>query len=398
MLNPDRILIGSAQTQDGLAAAEALKEVYAAWIPRARILTVNTWSSELTKVIANAMLAQRISSINSVSALCDATGADIDEIASAVGQDARLGSKFLQAGLGFGGSCFKKDILNLIYMANSLNLPEVADYWMQVLCINDYQRNRFVASVVKKLNSSLVGKKLAILGWAFKEDTNDTRESPAIEVVRSLLRESPRELIIYDPGCNPQNILSEAQSLLALPGQDLVGPSGPIRAVTDAFEACQDAHAVLILTPWDQFRYPVMTSQPDAFFDSVEHGDRLCSQMAGLTTKFEVMAANSTHQDDGELECDADCEDCLQADDTTSKTRTNVPWQRIAKAMKKPSLVFDARGLVDIVEMEKLGFTVERIGKVHPDSALFGKFSAFPSPSSLVELDKVPPLTPVHRL
>ena len=120
--------------------------------------------------------------------------------------------------------------------------------------------------------------------------------------------------------------------------------------------------------------------------------------MAGLTTKFEVMAANSTHKDDGELECDADCEDCLQADDMTSKARTIVPWQRIAKAMKKPSLVFDARGLVDIVEMEKLGFTVERIGKVHPDSALFGKFSAFPSPSSLVELDKVPPLTPVHRL
>jgi UDPglucose 6-dehydrogenase len=296
LLNPDRILIGSAQTLDGLAAAEALRTVYAAWIPRSRILSVNTWSSELAKVIANAMLAQRISSINSVSALCGATGADIDEIASAIGQDARLGSKFLQAGLGFGGSCFKKDILNLVYMANTLNLPEVADYWMQVLHMNDFQRDRFVGSVVKKMNSSLVGKKLAILGWAFKEDTNDTRESPAIEVVRSLLRESPRELVIYDPGCNSQKILSEAQQLLALPGQDLVGPTGPIRAATDAFDACQDAHAVLILTPWEHFRYPINTTHADAFFDSVEHGDRLCGQMAGLTTKFEVMAASSTQQ------------------------------------------------------------------------------------------------------
>ncbi|KAI5235252.1 nucleotide sugar dehydrogenase [Aureobasidium subglaciale] len=371
LLNPDRILIGSAQTHDGLAAAESLRDVYAAWIPRARILTVNTWSSELAKVIANAMLAQRISSINSVSALCDATGADIDEIAHAIGQDTRLGAKFLQAGLGFGGSCFKKDILNLVYMANTLNLPEVADYWMQVLHMNDFQRDRYVASVVKKMNSSLVGKKLAILGWAFKEDTNDTRESPAIEVVRSLLRESPRELVIYDPGCNPQTILEEVQSMLALPGQDLVGPMGPIRAVTDAFEACQDAHAVLILTPWDHFRYPMKPS-PDAFFDSVQHGDKLCGQMAGLTTKFEVMAASASKKDDGERECDADCKDCLQADNESSKTRTNVPWERISKAMKKPGWVFDARGLVDILEMEKLGFKVERIGRVHPGSPLFG--------------------------
>jgi UDPglucose 6-dehydrogenase len=392
LLNPDRILIGSAQTQDGLAAAEALKEVYAAWIPISRILTVNTWSSELAKVIANAMLAQRISSINSVSALCDATGADIDEIASAVGQDTRLGSKFLQAGLGFGGSCFKKDILNLVYMANTLNLPEVADYWMQVLHMNDFQRDRFVASVVKKMNSSLVGKKLAILGWSFKEDTNDTRESPAIEVVRSLLRESPRELAIYDPGCNSQKILSEAQNLLALPGQDLTGPTGPIRAVTDAFDACQDAHAVLILTPWEHFRYPVNTSHPDAFFDSVEHGDRLCSQIAGLTTKFEVMAASSTQQNNGELACDTNCEDCLQANDTTSRSRTDVPWSRIARAMKKPALVFDARGLVDVVEMEKLGFKVERIGKVHPDSPLFGKFPILLIVKSW--LGEAPPLTP----
>ncbi|KAI4724923.1 nucleotide sugar dehydrogenase [Aureobasidium sp. EXF-10728] len=378
LLNPDRILIGSAQTRDGLAAAEALKDVYAAWIPRARILTVNTWSSELAKVIANAMLAQRVSSMNSVSALCDATGADIDEIASAIGQDTRLGSKFLQAGLGFGGSCFKKDILNLVYMANTLNLPEVADYWMQVLHINDFQRDRFVASVVKTMNSSLVGKKLAIFGWAFKEDTNDTRESPAIEVVRSLLRESPRELVIYDPGCNTQKILAEAQELLAQPGQDLIGPSGPIRAVAEAFEACQNAHAVLILTPWEHFRYPMNPSQPDAFFDSIAQGDKICGQMAGLTTKFEVLAASASKKDGGEVECEAGCEDCLQADGVASKARTNVPWSRIAKVMKKPSWVFDARGLVDVVEMEKLGFKVERIGKVHPDSPLFGKIS-FPS-------------------
>lgn len=190
LLNPDRILIGSAQTKSGLAAATALKNVYSAWIAQSKIMTVNLWSSELAKLVANAMLAQRISSINTISAICEQTGADVDEIASAIGRDARLGPKFLKAGLGFGGSCFKKDILSLVYLAETLNLDEVAEYWRHVITINEYQRCRYVKRVVRNLHGTLIGKKISILGYAFKKDTSDTRESPAVEVVKALLADS----------------------------------------------------------------------------------------------------------------------------------------------------------------------------------------------------------------
>ncbi|TIA50967.1 nucleotide sugar dehydrogenase [Aureobasidium pullulans] len=374
LLNPDRILIGSIQTKEGLAAAAALKSVYSAWIEKSRILTVNLWSSELAKLVANAMLAQRISSINSISAVCEATGADIDEIAFTVGQDSRIGHKFLQAGLGFGGSCFKKDILNLVYMANTLNLSDVAEYWMQVLRMNDYQRTRFVRTVVKKMNSSLIGKKLAIFGWAFKEDTNDSRESPAIEVVKELLRESPKELVIYDPGCNPAGIIDEIQQIIAAPDQDLLYPHGPIRVVSDAFEACQEANAVLLLTPWDQFRYPAETQKPDAFYDHEAGKEGINKQMAGVTAKFETLAAGCSKQLVEELPCEDDCQDCSLDHNDRCTSRANVPWKRIVKIMKKPGLVFDARSLVDVTAMEDIGFKVEVIGKVSTRSPLYGEF------------------------
>jgi UDPglucose 6-dehydrogenase len=221
-------LIGSSRTEAGLAAAAALEEVYSAWVPRSRIVTVNLWSSELSKLVANAMLAQRISSINTVSAICERTGADVDEIAKAIGLDPRLGPKFLKAGLGFGGSCFKKDILSLVYLAETLNLEEVAEYWRQVITINEFQRNRFVKRVVSNLHGTLIGKKISILGYAFKKDTSDTRESPAVEVVKSLLADNPAEIAIFDPRCNPEDVKDEIKRLFATTGLKLLKPDGPI--------------------------------------------------------------------------------------------------------------------------------------------------------------------------
>jgi UDPglucose 6-dehydrogenase len=212
-MHPDRILIGSATTPGGAKAAETLKGIYAAWVPPSRILTINTWSSELTKLVANAMLAQRISSINAVSALCEELGADVNELSLGLGADSRLGPRFLHAGVGFGGSCFEKDILNLSYMAQSLHLSEVADYWMGVLDINKYQRQRFSRKVVRALNGSLRGKKIAVLGFAFKENTNDTRNSVAVHFIAELTAEMPAEISIFDPGCSVARCRSTGRKL-----------------------------------------------------------------------------------------------------------------------------------------------------------------------------------------
>ncbi|KAF2153688.1 nucleotide sugar dehydrogenase [Myriangium duriaei CBS 260.36] len=375
LLNPDRILIGSTRTPEGLAAAAALKGVYGAWVDEERIITVNIWSSELAKLVANAMLAQRVSSINSISAICEATGADIREIAMAVGKDTRLGSKFLKAGLGFGGSCFQKDILNLVYMARTLHLDEVAEYWMQVLKMNEYQRNRFVRQVVKKLNSSLIGKKLSVMGWAFKEDSNDTRESPAIEVVKSLLNESPKEIVIFDPGCNPQSIYDDVRRLIAphFPGRDLIHPEGPIRAATDSLDACRDAHAVLLLTPWDHFRWPAKPLKPAAFYENATgQQDKIEDHIAGITAKFETIAASDHETYAQELDCLEGCGECSRDHKAYRASCTNVPWDQIAKIVRRPGLVFDARGVVDVKAMEKLGFNVEVIGSVDSHSSLIG--------------------------
>src|SRR6478752_5402502 len=206
--NPDRILIGGEVTPEGNAAVEALVSVYARWIPRERILTTNLWSSELSKLVANAFLAQRISSINSISALCEATGADVDEVANAIGKDSRIGPKFLKSSVGFGGSCFQKDILNLTYLCESFGLPEVAAYWTSVVGINDWQKHRFAARIVKSLFNTVADKKIAVLGFAFKKDTNDTRESAAINVVRDLLAEHAK-VTVYDPKVPAHEIVTD---------------------------------------------------------------------------------------------------------------------------------------------------------------------------------------------
>lgn len=198
LLAPSRVLIGGEQTPDGLAAIETLVSVYANWVPRAQIITTNLWSSELSKLVANAFLAQRVSSINSITALCEETDADIDEIARAIGSDHRIGSKFLKASVGYGGSCFQKDILNLVYICETYGLKEVSEYWHQVVLMNEYQKSRFANKIVSRMFNTVTGKKIAIFGFAFKKDTGDTRETAAVYVMKQLLEERAA-LSVYDP-------------------------------------------------------------------------------------------------------------------------------------------------------------------------------------------------------
>ncbi len=247
--NPDRILIGGDDTPAGREAVEALVSVYANWVPRERIITTNLWSSELSKLVANAFLAQRISSINSISALCEATGADVDEVARAIGTDSRIGPKFLKASVGFGGSCFQKDILNLVYLCESFGLPHVSEYWRQVVHLNDWQKSRFVEKIVRTLFNTVNGKRIAVLGFAFKKDTNDTRESPAIQVCRDLLREHAR-LAIYDPQVEAENIHRDLTDAGVSP--ELLATHVEIH--TEPYEAAKGAHALVALTEWDEFR------------------------------------------------------------------------------------------------------------------------------------------------
>ena len=243
--NPDRILIGGERTPEGEAAMEKLVSIYARWVPRERILTSNLWSSELSKLVANAFLAQRISSINSISALCEATGADVDEVAHAIGHDSRIGPKFLKASVGFGGSCFQKDILNLVYLCEHFRLPEVAAYWESVVKMNDWQKSRFTRRIVETLFNTVSGKRIAVLGFAFKKDTNDTRESAAIAVVRGLLEENAT-VVVYDPKVPADEIR-----------RDVLGAGRTderLVVVGSAGEAAEGAHAIAVLTEWDEFK------------------------------------------------------------------------------------------------------------------------------------------------
>ena len=239
--NPDRVLIGSRETQSGLKARAQLVDIYSRWIPADKIITSNIWSSELSKLVANAFLAQRVSSINSISALCEKTDADISEVARAVGMDGRIGNKFLKAGIGFGGSCFKKDILNLVYLCSYYGLQEVADYWESVIKVNEYQQDRFMANILGNMFNTLAGKKICILGFAFKADTGDTRESPAVYITRKLLAEHA-QVVISDP---------KALKNAAI---DLAADEGKISYIEDPYRAASGCHALAILTDWEIYR------------------------------------------------------------------------------------------------------------------------------------------------
>lgn len=250
LLNPDRVLIGGETTPDGQKAIEALVEVYANWVPRERILKTNVWSSELSKLTANAFLAQRVSSINAISELCEKTEANVNEVAKAIGMDSRIGSKFLKASVGFGGSCFQKDILNLVYISKAFGLNEVADYWEQVIIMNDHQKRRFSKNIVQTLYNTVSGKKITFLGWAFKKDTNDTRESAAIYVADDLINEQAK-IALYDPKVEQKQVLSDLNYLDTRQPEE---NANSIKAYQDPYEACAEAHAIAILTEWDEFK------------------------------------------------------------------------------------------------------------------------------------------------
>lgn len=251
LFSPDRVLIGGDATPEGAKAIESLVSIYANWVPKERILTTNVWSSELSKLVANAFLAQRVSSINAISELCEKTGADVNEVSRAIGMDSRIGSKFLKSSVGFGGSCFQKDILNLVYIAKSYGLNQVADYWEQVIIMNDHQKSRFAKNIVTTLYNTVADKKITFLGWAFKKDTNDTRESAAIYVANDLLFEQAK-LAVYDPKVSEEQMLFD---LNYLQSRSEAENSKYVKAIPDPYEACKGAHAIAVLTEWDEFKY-----------------------------------------------------------------------------------------------------------------------------------------------
>lgn len=240
LLDPDRVLIGGPTDARGQAAVQALIEVYAAWVPRERIITTNVWSSELSKLAANAMLAQRISSVNAFSALCEATGADIEEVTAVLGMDHRIGKYFLKAGPGFGGSCFKKDVLNLVYLCRTYGLDDAADYWESVVTMNEVQQRRIVERMVKSLFNTLAGKRIALFGFAFKANTGDTRETPALTVAH-LLNEEHAEIVVTDP------------KALRNAAKDLAGLDR-VTLEPDPYKAAEGCDAIVIMTEWACYR------------------------------------------------------------------------------------------------------------------------------------------------
>jgi UDPglucose 6-dehydrogenase len=334
------------------------------------------------------MLAQRISSINSISAICEKTGADIEQVALSIGLDPRIGPQYLKSSLGFGGSCFKKDILSLIYLSESLGLHEVGEYWQQVLALNDFQRNRFARRVITRLNNTLVRKKITLLGYAFKKNTSDTRESPAVDVIKTLLNDGPAEIAIFDPCCNPEMVKAELQRLLGSKEESLLKTEGGcIEVYTDAYAACQDSNAVVILTEWDEFRNAPLPAKlnstkssilkrkaalPDPRpFQSVEPTESeilalhkfLSSQAHNSAVNTYVDAANPLSRYVAEPECEAHCKECVRESEAFTKAGEQLDWIRVTKTLKSPKWVFDGRGIIDIPALESLGVRVEAIGK-----------------------------------
>ena len=287
LFNPDRVLIGGDTTLEGQKAIQSLVEVYSNWVPKNKIITTNLWSSELSKLTANAFLAQRVSSINALSELCEKTGADVNEVAQAIGLDSRIGPKFLKASVGFGGSCFQKDILNLVYIAKSYGLDEVADYWEQVIIMNDHQKRRFAKNISTTLYNTVAGKKITFLGWAFKKDTNDTRESAAIFVADDLLNEQAN-IAVFDPKVNDKQILSDLDYLGSrLPNEN----QKQLKVFNNPYEACHQAHAIAVLTEWDEFKsydwqkiYDQML-KPAFIFDGRNILDRKALEKIGFVYK-----------------------------------------------------------------------------------------------------------------
>jgi UDPglucose 6-dehydrogenase len=359
LMKPDRVIIGSSGTPAGKMAADALASLYTAWIPSSQILTINAWSSELSKLVANAMLAQRISSINSISAICEATGADVEEIAQSIGLDKRIGPQFLKAGLGFGGSCFRKDIASLTYLAESLGLEEVAHYWSQVNSINVMQRNRFARKVLRRFHENLSGKKITLMGFAFKKNTSDARESPAVDVIRTLLEELPSEIAIFDPYCVEEEMLQEITAA--------ADDTSFVKIYTDPYEACMDSNAILVMTDCDQFKNTPLQRVRNSMSSEAESVSSHASP-AVMPLEKDYLGTNfSNYMLAPQPDCVDNCPDCRSKARGPVSTDA-VEWARIVYSMREPKWIFDGRGIIDVEEMEKLGgVRVDGIGKWRPE-------------------------------
>lgn len=377
LLEPDRILIGSLKTERGLQACAALADVYARWVPRERVITMNIWSAEMAKLAANALLAQRISSINALSAVCEATGADIDEVAYAVGLDRRIGSKMLKSSIGFGGSCFKKDVLNLVYIAETMHLPEVASYWNSVVDINEYQKDRFIKRIVACLFQTLTNKKVAILGYAYKKDTGDTRESAAISIVNHLIVENA-EVTIYDPKVEESAVWES----LSYGCDNFDKIKERTTVCKNAYEACEEADAVVIATEWDEFSNksvkPTTTtpSNPTTVSHSMAKRASSSSQDSeplsstnGISSKSSLADLSSrtsvADEDETAVKGTAPLVSIREHVATIEEFQSNgrLDWSHVARVMRKPMYVFDGRNVVDAAKLGRLGFRVEGIGK-----------------------------------
>ena len=391
LLEPDRLLIGSLTNDSGLRAAASLVDVYANWVPRDRIVTMHLWSSEMAKLAANALLAQRISSINSLSAICEATGADVDEVAYAVGLDKRIGSKMLKSSVGFGGSCFRKDVLNLVYIAQTLHLPEVATYWEQVVEMNEYQKDRFCKRIVRCLYTTLTGKRVAVLGFAYKKDTGDTRESASISLVNSLIAEKA-DVRIYDPKVEDKDIWME----LKFTARDFEETKKRVTICKNAYEACEDSHAAVIATEWDEFNnkenevhirevhgLAVIGRSPSSYKtgSGAQFSNGTLETSPAPTPRRAPLNGNEltpekkrglSLYDNSNINGNGDLNDenlkpntqGLRRPGTEKKAR--LDWSQVARVMRKPMFVFDGRNVVDAVKLEKLGIRVESIGKPSP--------------------------------
>ena len=357
LLEPDRVLIGSLKTARGLQAANALADVYGRWIPQSRIITMNLWSSEMAKLSANALLAQRISSINALSAVCEATGADIEEVSYACGLDNRIGSRMLKSSVGFGGSCFKKDVLSLVYIAETHNLPEVATYWKGVIDINEYQKDRFIKRIVECLFSTLTNKKVAILGYAYKKNTGDTRESAAIGIVNHLLTENA-EVSIYDPKVEAEQIWQSLKSSNDEKGYVLA--KRRVSICNTSYQACTNADAVVIATEWDEFSNKTANT-PIHFSHGASHTPPTASEDS-IASSPTTPSTDTSHESSA-IDITSELA-TLILDSTEMKcNEKKMDWSRVAKIMKRPMYVFDGRNIVDADKLARLGFWVEGIGK-----------------------------------
>ncbi|TGO24649.1 hypothetical protein BPAE_0098g00400 [Botrytis paeoniae] len=344
LLHPDRILIGSSRSHTSTLAAHSLASLYH-WIPSQKLIHTTTASSELSKLVSNAMLAQRISSINSISAICEAINADIDEVSLAVGLDSRIGGKYLNAGIGFGGSCFGKDIRSLVYLAERLGLDEVVAYWESVLVVNEWQRRRWVERIVKKMGGGLKGKKVVVLGYTFKRGTGDVRESLAREVIGMLGEEKPEEIVVWDDGCDEDVLREEVKGIAS------------VRVEENLYVACEEANALLVCR---ELKNSIRGESEELVDPRPLFGYPSEMDLLDLRNYLSLQSCAEVDIDDPlerlypEPSCEEGCAKCERGRNTNVREEV-IDWKRIVKGMKAPRWIFDGRGVVDRIELEKIG-------------------------------------------